>query len=219
MRRIFVIFITVLVTLIMLNWLSDIAHAETVEIEPDYIVTVYQSSDAEEQLWELISKYSPSDSVTAGILAYFWRESCYKSDSVAGWGDEYNATGHDRAEKFIPAIDIGLIDGSTRDDFINGAHWYGGYGLGQWWSLGYLEDLYDFAREWGTSISDAEMQCAFVVKSMKENEDLWLRLKQDTSAYSAGYLIAIFYDGSDAYDYMGELASVLYLRYADQLAS
>jgi len=38
----------------------------------------------------------------------------------------------------------------------------------------YLEALYNFAQEWGTSIGDAEMQCAFMAWSIKyQTPKLW----------------------------------------------
>ena len=53
-----------------------------------------------------------------------------------------------------------------------------------------LEHFYDYACEWGTSISDADMQCAFVFADIQERyADLWEELLNCEDAVTAGVLI------------------------------
>lgn len=129
-------------------------------------------------------------------MGYFWRESFFKSNATAHWATVSPYLGRDIPVEFTAEVDIGLKDGSTRDYFIESIRErIGGYGLGQWYSYHYLEDLYDYAQEWGSSISDAEMQCAFVVESMKAEDELWDYLLEAKDAYWAGLIIAYRYDG------------------------
>lgn len=131
-------------------------------------------------------------------MGYFYRESSYNSNSVAGLyllGPEYEKK---MSQEFLEKIDEGLEDGSSKERFINETHYtHGGYGLGQWCSFIYLEPFYDFAQEWGTSIADAEMQCAFTVHSIQNHPtELWELIKDEESVEQIGRYIGIFYDGS-----------------------
>jgi len=178
--------------------------------------TKYKDKTDEAWLWTELSKHSPSDFVTAGVLAYFWRESQYRSDSIAGWATIQREQDWDICRTVRRKTDKGLSDGSSRSYFYSIVWECGGYGLGQWYSAGYLKDLYRYARKWGTSIGDAEMQCSFVFHSMKQNKKLWRRLKKCKDAEMAGRLIAIYYDGSsDAAPYMGRVAKKLYDKYKE----
>ena len=110
--------------------------------------------------------------------------------------------GNDYAKKlnkeFTEKIDAGLEDGSTREEFIHALNiQYGGYGLGQWSSLLYDGALFDFAQKWGTSIADAEMQCAFTVKSIQEHPtELWELIENEKNVEQIGRYIGVYYDGS-----------------------
>jgi hypothetical protein len=81
-------------------------------------------------LWDELSQHSPSDVVTAAVLSYFWRESQYRSDAVAGWGMSLAGYGVDLCETVTAKTDAGLSDGSSRSWFIKKARRHGGYGLG-----------------------------------------------------------------------------------------
>ena len=185
--------------------------------EKDFVVTEYKSEESEQYLWDTISKYSPSDTITAGILAMFWRESFYRSDATAHWATVLKNSWYDQAADFTATIDAGLADGSTKELFIEKVHYViGGYGLGMWYSATLLDQFYDFAQEWGTSISDAEMQCAFAVESMKGYEDLWEELQTIKDPALAGARIGLLYDGSSSgYGYIGSQAKILYEKYSE----
>ena len=111
-----------------------------------------------------------NEKITAGIMGYFRRESGLKSDALQNWHWRDAVEERDACAWYTAEINKGLEDGSTKEVFIkdNNKHLrrYGGYGLGQWYAEMYLEALYDFAQEWGTTLSDAEMQCAFMVWSL-----------------------------------------------------
>lgn len=177
-------------------------------------ITERKSKADEAWLWTELEKHSPSDYVTAGVLAYFWRESQYQSDAVSGAATIRAEQGWDLCRWVRRKTDKGLEDGSSRQWFVKTVRECGGYGLGQWHSVGYLRDLYRYARKQGTSIADAEMQCGFVFHSLKQDKKLWRRLKKCKDAEKAGRLIAVLYDGSDSYEYMGQKAARLYEKYA-----
>lgn len=187
------------------------------DIQRLVVVTEHKAEHSERFLWAAISLYSPSDVITAGVMAYFWRESQLRSDATAGWAYDAEFRGIDRPSEFVAMIDAGLADGSTRALFLEQAQTIGGFGLGQWYARSYLEAFYDFAAEWGTSIADAEMQCAFMLESLRENADLWEQLQEADDPAYAGRLIARLYDGvTDEADYFGLKAREFYEKYGEE---
>ena len=195
--------------------------AHYVEPKPEAVVTRYQDEEDEAWLWKTLQEYTGDEKITAGILAYYWRESCFKSNATAHWATVNPFLGRDIPEEFTARIDEGLADGSSRDDFIESVRErIGGYGLGQWYSRHYLEDLYDYAAEWGSSIGDARMQCAFTIESMKDEGELWSYLEGAADAEQAGRIIAYRYDGAewDGIEYIGYMAAEFYEQYAEGAA-
>ena len=194
--------LSLLLTLVLLLPLPCPAYAT---------ITERKSSEAEELIWSTLSEHSPSDVIKAGVMGYFWRESQFKSDSVTGWATLKARDGFDLCGYVVEKVDSGMEDGSSRDWFIEAIRSCGGYGLGQWYSVDYLEALYDFARDSGASIANAEMQCAFVIASLKENTELWEELTATDDPAEAGRLIAVYYDSSvDGAPYMGYCAAYYY---------
>lgn len=162
-----------------------------------HVVTQYKAKISEKLLWQFLSDYSPTQEMTAAILGFFWRESSLKSDAVANWARLNQIEKNDVCQQFTNKIDAGLNDGSTKKYFIKQARKYGGYGLGQWYSKNYLSAFYDFAQEWGTSIADAEMQCAFTVWSIQHQHKKHLDILKDYSdIYTNSLWMGSIYDGS-----------------------
>lgn len=183
--------------------------------ENEVVYTERKGKGVEKWLWNELSQYSPSDEITAGILSYFWRESQYRSDSVAGWASTLHGYGIDLCSKVTKKVDKGLDDGDSLDYFIWACQTYGGYGLGQWCAMHEITSLYDYAVGYGTSIGDARMQCAFVFYDLENNyPELWKKLKKCKDPEKAGRLIAIYYDGTvDGVQYMGYKAGRFYNKY------
>lgn len=185
--------ISLLLCLLIICAAAPISLAEAT---PAFIVTEYKNEESEAFLWDSLSKYSPSKELTAAILGFFWRESLFRSDAVANWSN-INITDQDVCIEFTSIIDAGLKDGSTKEYFIQQSQNYGGYGLGQWYSELYLNAFYDFAQNWGTSIADAEMQCAFTVWSIENQQ---LKYSEILNGYSNLYIncmwMGFIYDGS-----------------------
>ena len=197
----------------MLLLIFIISPATSVGAE-EPVFTEYKSEEAEAYIWNELSKHSPSDVITAGIMGYFWREAKMRSDAIAGWGTILATTGKDLCLEVTKRIDEGLADGSSYDYYILYVRTYGGYGLGQWYARHEIEPLYWFAQDYGTSIGDANMQCAFIFESLQENEDLWALLLSQTDPEMAGRFIGRLYDGSEiGYEYMGWKAARYYEKY------
>lgn len=200
--------------------LEEPDEAEVVIFEPkeEYVpvYTEYKSEEAEEYLWNKLSEYSPADHITAGVLGYFKRESELRSDCISNWHTSMAAAGEDVSIIFTKEIDAGLPDGSTQEQFVHDCKYrFGGYGLGQWSSTQYCEDLYELARLRGKSIGDADVQCEFIFLSMEKNEYLWKCLHETDSPTRAGELIALLYDGSkDAMGHTATMATYYYDKYA-----
>ena len=161
------------------------------------VVTEHNSQESEEFIWNELSKYSPSEFITAGIMGYFWRESYMRSDAVAGWPHRNLGQESDICETFTKKVDAGLEDGSSKDYFVEMVRLhYGGYGLGQWLGVGYLEHFYEFVREKNGSIGDAAVQCEFIFESLQRNEELWELLLETKDAERCGRQIGYMYDGT-----------------------
>lgn len=176
------------------------------------VVTKYKKAASNDIIHEALSEYLDNEKIIAGIMGYFKRESEMRSDSVAGWPVRNIKGKLDFSQDFTKKVDAGLCDGSTKDYFIEQVHiHFGGYGLGQWMSKHYLEALYDFAQEWGTSIGDAEMQCAFMVWSIKyQTPKLWKQIEDEKDLWIIGRKIGRLYDGT------GELGSETIASYAQE---
>ena len=180
---------------------NSIEVSPTPSENPEIIVTditEYLSGDAEDIIWDYLSQHIENEKVIAGIMGFFYRESKMRSNAIAGWATRDNRAQHDTSEKFTQEIDAGLHDGSTKEYFIEQVRYhFGGYGLGQWLSHKYLDALYDFAQEWGTSIGDAEMQCAFMAWSIEnQTKDVWEDIKDNEHVLSIGRRIGYGYDGT-----------------------
>lgn len=157
-------------------------------------VSAYKDTAA---MWELVAKYSPSDEITAAVVAQIYFESFCESNAVGGGylhGDEYS-------ERVTAFIDEGLADGSSRDDFIShraGELQAWGYGLLQWVEYDRLCALYDFAQGNGTSIADADMQVRFIFYDLENNlPELWEKILEYEDAADAGKLFAVWYGGTN----------------------
>ena len=187
----------------------------------DPVYTTFKSEESEEFIWNELSKYSPNDQITAGIMAYFWRESYMRSDAVSGWNvlNAWHGQKEDICQEFTKKIDAGILDGSTKQEFVESIHYhYGGYGLGQWLDIGYLSDLYDFVQEREGSVGDARLQCEFIFQSLQKNEKLWDELLNCTTPQQCGRRIGILYDGTSvgSSDYMADLADGYYKRFHEE---
>lgn len=201
---------------IVLKQIAEKEKTKSQQYEP--IVTECKDEDSADYIWEELSKHSPSDEITAGVMGYFWRESGLRSDAVAGWNERNIGRERDICKEFTEIVDAGLHDGSSKDYFIEMVTiYYGGYGLGQWLSLGYLEHFYDFVQEREGSISDAAIQCEFIFASMQQNDELWEMLLECETAAQTGRRIAIWYDGAswEGVNYISTLAHEFYKEYAE----
>lgn len=180
------------------------------------VVTEHKEDWSADFLWKELSKYSPNDKITAGVMGYFWRESFFRSDAIAGW-PWFDIIEHSNSSlDFTLKVDEGLKDRSSYDYYIHQIrNVYGGYGLGQWLSPNYLNHYYDFICEKEGSIGDARLQCEFIFLSLQRNEKLWDMLLEDKTAYDCGLHIGTLYDGTDMASVIGTYADQFYRRYAD----
>lgn len=179
------------------------------------VITEHKEDWSADFLWEELSKYSPSDKITAGVMGYFWRESFFRSDAIAGW-PWFDIIEHSNSSlDFTLKVDEGLKDHSSYDYYIHQIHdVYGGYGLGQWLSMNYLNHFYEFVREREGSIGDAKLQCEFIFLSLQRNEKLWEMLLEDKTAFDCGLHIGTLYDGTDMASAIGTYADQFYTKYS-----
>lgn len=187
------------------------------EIYEAIITDLYNEEDIQ-YIWNELSKYSPSDVITAGVMGYFWRESRFKSNAVAGWHIRNIGREDDICEEFTEIVNAGLADSSSKDYFFEmiTIH-YGGYGLGQWLAMDYLEHFYSFIQKHEGSIGDATLQCEFVFESLRLNKELWQMLLECDTAAQAGRRIGIYYDGAtqEGVEYIATSADQFFKKYAN----
>ena len=166
------------------------------------VITECKSEEDEQFIWDTLMKYlDGNEKITAAIMGYFRRESGLKSNALQNWHWRDAVEEHDTCAWYAEQIDKGLADGSTKEDFVKDGNKklrrYGGYGLGQWYADMYLDAFFDFAQIWGTTISDAEMQCAFMVWSLKhQRTPTWNELQKENNIYTIGRWIGYGYDGA-----------------------
>ena len=164
-------------------------------------VTECKSEESEKFIWDtLVELLDGNKKIAAGVMGYFWRESGLKSNAIPRWFNNDWGTDRDSSAEYTAIIDAGLADGSTKELFLNKDNKRcGGYGLGQWFQQHYLEELYNYAQEQGTSIGDARMQCEFMVWSLEhQTPKLWedLQAHPEYSAFQTGRRIGYLYDGA-----------------------
>lgn len=180
------------------------------------VITEHKADWSADFLWRELSKYSPNDKITAGIMGYFWRESFFRSDAIAGWPWFDMIEKSNSSLDFTLKVDEGLKDGSSYEYYEHCIRdIYGGYGLGQWLSPHYLKHFYEFIREREGSIGDARLQCEFIFESLQRNEKLWTMLLEDKTAFECGLHIGTLYDGTAMAGTIGSYADEFYRRYAD----
>ena len=178
------------------------------------VITEHKSEESEKFLWEELSRYSPNDKITAGVMGYFWRESFFRSDAIAGWPYFDFIEKSNSSLDFTLKVDEGLKDGSSYDYYYHQIHnVYGGYGLGQWLSPHYLKHFYEFVQEREGSIGDAKLQCEFIFESLRQNEKLWAMLLEDKTAFDCGLHIGALYDGTSMAGVIGTYAENFYKEY------
>ena len=207
--RILFIILSLFVSLIFLKATSAEAC-----YEEGPVITEHKEDWSADFLWEELSKYSPNDKITAGVMGYFWRESFFRSDAIAGW-PWFDMIEHSNASlDFTLKVDEGLKDRSSYDYYIHQIrNVYGGYGLGQWLSPNYLKHFYEFVREKDGSIGDARLQCEFIFLSLQRNEKLWAMLLEDKTAFDCGLHIGTLYDGTSMAGTIGFYADEFYKEY------
>lgn len=176
------------------------------------VYTEYKTESAEEFLWEELSKYSPSDSLTAAILGYFKRESEYRSDAVTRWAIHNHCRETDICQDFTLEHDTA----NDTEAFVKAVQGYGGYGLGQWYNETSLTKLYELSKERKLSVGDARLQCEFAVIDILDNEKLCSNLEQFDDAYTLGLIVAHSYDGThnEGAAVIASYAQMLYDKYA-----
>ena len=170
--------------------------------EKTWIVTQCKNEEHEKFIWDTLMRELNNEKIVAGIMGYFKRESGLKSDAIPSFYLKDAWEKCDTSARYTEFLDSGLSDDSTREYLVeikleDGSPRNGGYGLGQWFSKRYLNKLYDFAQEWGTSIGDAEMQCVFMAWSIQnQTPECWDKIKDAKNIYQIGRDIAVWYDGA-----------------------
>ena len=126
----------------------------------------------QEQVWVYLRGQGLSQAAVAGIMGNIEAESNYQPDNLENSSNR-KASITDAA--FTALVDDGTV---SREEFAR-SETYGlysegmyGYGLAQWTWYTYKEDLYDFAKDRGSSIGNLEMQLDFLLYSAGKKKEL-----------------------------------------------
>ena len=151
----------------------------------------------QEQIWVYLRGQGFSQPAAAGIMGNLESESSYLPNNLENTVNKKTGL---TDEEFTALVDDGTI---TREEFARSDE-YGvyankmyGYGLAGWTWYTYKEELYDLARERGTSIGDLNTQLEFLVKTamrMKKLEDF----KDSTDVAAATILFHNVYENSSS---------------------
>lgn len=200
-------FISILLLFIIIFSYFDGAQAEMYFYKTEY------GYDSAKIIWNIFNELTDNQYLIAGLVGMAFRESKFQSNAVGGC--HYLTGIKDISKEFTEKIDFGLEDGSTKEIFIKEiSEIYGGYGLFQYCGKQRLEDFYDYAVNWGTSISDAAMQCSFALHELKNTfSDTYEQILKLKNAYDVGVLIGIYYDGTRSYEAIGDFAYEFYTNY------
>lgn len=158
----------------------------------------YKNTDA---MWELVSQHSPSDEITAAVVAQIYFESFCVSRAVGG-GYLTDYADIDDYDAFITElIDDATDRQSVKEQFANhliDVYPVWGYGLIQWVEPGELKKLFDYSEQLGTSIGSAEMQVSFIFWNLRENmPEVWQMLLECDNAGDAAVIFASFVGGTE----------------------
>ena len=82
------------------------------------VITQYNKETSNDLIWDMLLQYCDNEKIVAGIMGYFYRESCMRSDAIAGWATRDKRNQCDNSQIFTEKVDAGLEDGSSREYFI-----------------------------------------------------------------------------------------------------
>lgn len=126
---------------------------------------VPEEQSFEKQMWDYLVDQYENEYAAAALMAnsnYEMALCSYRTegDKVMDENGEYPFS-----KEYTKKVDSGEI---SRSDFAYSGPNGGGYGLFSWTGVGRKENLYDFAKERGCSISDWQMQLDFAYEEIVE---------------------------------------------------
>ena len=172
----------------------------------------------EEQIWVYLRGQGFSQPAAAAIMGNLESESSYLPNNLE---NTVNKTTGLTDEEFTAMVDNGTI---TREEFARSDE-YGvyankmyGYGLAGWTWYTYKEELYDLAKERGTSVGDLYTQLEFLVKTTLQMKKLG-DFKNSTDVEAATILFHNVYENSSSTQAMimkrVERAQAVFDKYGD----
>lgn len=141
----------------------------------------------EQKIWSFFRGRGYTPAGIAGIMGNFQAESGLNpanAQDTSGWADNV----------YTQQVDSGTY---SRNKFINDSI---GYGLAQWTYWSYKQDLYDFAKQRGTSIGNLDMQLNFADQSFSSTS-LGNILKTTNNVTYASDVVLEQYERPKVYNY------------------
>lgn len=141
----------------------------------------------EQQIWSFFRSKGYSSEGIAGIMGNFQAESALIANNVQngyGWSDA----------DYTQQVDSGAY---SKDKFVHDSI---GYGLAQWTWWTYKRDLYELAKQRGTSIGNLDTQLTFADNAFS-NASWGNQLKRATDVRAACDLVLEQYERPAVYNY------------------
>ncbi|MCR5474270.1 MAG: InlB B-repeat-containing protein [Lachnospiraceae bacterium] len=141
---------------------DDEERVKNLTDKEDEIVTLYarweyDSDDDEATIWNFLSDKIGNDYGAAGVMGNLYAESGLRSNNLENM---YNERYGISDEEYTRQVDSGEYGNFTNDS--------AGYGIAQWTFPTRKQGLLEFARSWGTSISNLRMQLEYLWKELTE---------------------------------------------------
>lgn len=111
----------------------------------------------EEKVWCALRNAGYSEIAAAGAMGNLEKESGFSTNNLQ---NSYETSLGYSDDSYTQAVDSGAY---TREQFV---HDSAGYGLAQWTYYSRKAELYDYAKEKGVSIADADMQIEFLLAEL-----------------------------------------------------
>lgn len=158
--------------------------AKTSVIEPAPSVTVNTSAIDEKVMWNYFKSKGLNDYGIAGLMGNLYAESGLRPANLQN--------SYEKSLGMTDAEYTAAVDSGKYTNFVNDK---AGYGLAQWtfWSL--KQEMYNYMKSKGKSISDGETQMEFLVHQLSTSySSVWTTLKTAKSILEASNAVLLKFE-------------------------
>lgn len=137
----------------------------------------------EQKIWDFLFDAIGNQYGVAGLMGNLYAESALQSNNL-----------QNSYEKKLGMNDVqytSAVDNGSYTNFVNDA---AGYGLAQWTFWSRKQNLYQYAKQCGSSIGDLTMQLEYLVRELQGYKTVWNTLLVATSVKEASDIVLIQFE-------------------------